>query len=90
MTGLEGRFQVTLDVSMNGAAAAGENHPDYMTNWDEALAMTTELEAAIFNSINQELHKLGLQLIRRKNSVEILVVDHVENSPELTGRLRRR
>lgn len=78
MTGLEGRFQVKLDISMTGAAAAGENHPDYMTNPAEAQAMTMELDAAIFKSINLELQKLGLQLIRRKGPVETLVVDHVE------------
>jgi uncharacterized protein (TIGR03435 family) len=78
MTGLEGRFQVKLDISMIGAATAGENHPDAMTNRAEAQAMTMELEAAIFKSINLELQKLGLQLIRRKSSVETLAVDHVE------------
>ena len=78
MTGLEGRFQVKLDISMTGAAAAGKDHPDYMTNPAEAQAMTMEQEAAILKSINLELQKLGLQLIRRKGPVETLVVDHVE------------
>jgi uncharacterized protein (TIGR03435 family) len=71
MTGLEGRYQAKLDVSMADVIAeimAGAREP-------------ATLQSAWLNMMQDGLKKLGLQLERRKASVDVIVVDHLEKTP---------
>jgi uncharacterized protein (TIGR03435 family) len=71
MTGLKGRYQVNLDVSMADVVAAivaGPRDPAFV-------------HSAWLNMVQDGLKKLGLQLEPRKAPVEIIVVDHLEKTP---------
>lgn len=80
MTGLEGRYQVTLEVAQNdvlprvmqAAAAAG---PAALQN------VQADLEDAFLDAYNEGLRKLGLRLDRRKAAVATIVVDRAERVP---------
>ena len=80
-TGLKGRYQLVLEVSMKdllGARPPGPNaggDPAAMEN------ARMDMEEAVLKGFNDGLRKLGLQLERRKGPVETLVVDHVEKTP---------
>ena len=68
MTGLEGEYQMTLDLPLPGVSAvapepAGELAPDPL--------------GVVFSTIE----RLGLKLEHRKAPIAVLVVDHVERVP---------
>ena len=71
-TGLEGRYQMVLEVDLTSArpanAAAGSDP-------------VADLEANALKSFNDGLQKLGLHLERGKGLIETIVVDHVEKTP---------
>jgi uncharacterized protein (TIGR03435 family) len=81
MTGLPGRYQVTLEISLQDAfAAAGA----ISAAGGDATAMENarlDMQNALLKALNDGLQKLGLHLERRKGPVETLVVDHVEKTP---------
>lgn len=71
MTGLKGRYQVNLDVSITdllAEIAAGRRDPAFM-------------QSAWLNAAQDGLKKLGLELQPRKAPVEVIVVDHLEKNP---------
>jgi uncharacterized protein (TIGR03435 family) len=71
MTGLKGRYEVTLEVSMAEVAAAmAEPTPDSATAQD-----------ALFDAVQNALKKLGLQLERRAVPVLTIFVDQMERTP---------
>jgi uncharacterized protein (TIGR03435 family) len=71
MTGLKGRYQVNLDVSMTDLFAAIAAGPR------DAATM----QGAWLNMVQDGLKKLGLQLEPRKAPVETIVVDRLEKTP---------
>jgi uncharacterized protein (TIGR03435 family) len=72
MTGLKGRYQVDLAVSMADLIAllSGPGPKDASTVRDAQLSM-----------VQEGLKKLGLQLEARKAPVETIVIDHLEKTP---------
>jgi uncharacterized protein (TIGR03435 family) len=78
MTGLKGRFQMVLEVSLRDARP-GRISVD--GNPTAVEGPGTEMEEAILKGFNDGLRKLGLKLERRKGTVEAVVVDHVEKTP---------
>jgi uncharacterized protein (TIGR03435 family) len=70
-TGLAGRYQVSLDVSMSDLLAAIADGPRDLAT----------LQRAWLNMVQDGLRKLGLQLEPRKAPVEIIVIDHLEKTP---------
>jgi uncharacterized protein (TIGR03435 family) len=77
-TGLHGRYQVELQVSLKDAlgprpGAAGDR------NAMESVRM--EREQSFVRAFNDGLRKLGLQLVRRREPLDTVVVDHVEKMP---------
>lgn len=79
MTGLQGRYQITLevagDVSSRVMEAAAKGGPEALRN------VLADLDEAFFNAYNVGLRKLGLQLDRRKGMVQTITVDQVERMP---------
>jgi uncharacterized protein (TIGR03435 family) len=80
MTGLKGRYQMVVEVSLNDAlglrpATASPGDPAAMEN------ARMDRDEVVLRSFNDGLRKLGLQLERHKGPVETLVVDHVEKTP---------
>ncbi len=78
MTGLKGRYRLVLDVSMNGLpkpakTSVGDLSP--MESW------RADRDEEVLKRFNEGLRRLGLQLERRKGSVESLVVDHLDKKP---------
>jgi uncharacterized protein (TIGR03435 family) len=71
MTGLTGRYQVDLDVSMAEFVAVIKSVPH-----DQA-----DLAEALLKAGQEGLKKFGLQLERRKGLLETIVVDHIEKTP---------
>jgi len=81
MTGLKGRYQVVLEVSLNdviGARPATPGAGGDPTTIDNARMDRDEV---VLRAFNDGLRKLGLQLEHRQGPVETLVVDHVEKTP---------
>jgi uncharacterized protein (TIGR03435 family) len=78
MTGLEGDFQVTLDIAVseaiNAARRAGAAMPEDAPPSGEA---SEPGGATIFQSVQ----KLGLKLDPRKVNITMLIVDHLEKAP---------
>jgi uncharacterized protein (TIGR03435 family) len=72
ITGLKGRYQADLAVSMADliASLTGPGPKDAATVQDAQLSM-----------VQEGLRKLGLQLESRKVPVETIVVDHLEKTP---------
>jgi uncharacterized protein (TIGR03435 family) len=71
MTGLSGRYQLTLEVSgreLRGAGQAGDDRK-------------TEIEAAVLTAFNSGLQNLGLTLERRKGQVETVIVESAKKTP---------
>ena len=64
-TGLPGRYRLTLEVSAT----------------DLKGSTADDMEDRMLAGFNEGLRKLGLQLERRKGTVETLVVDHVDKTP---------
>jgi len=71
MTGLTGRYQVNLDISMANLIDAIRDGPR------DAAA----LQDAQLRIVQDGLRKLGLQLEPRKAPVETVVIDHLEKTP---------
>lgn len=71
MTGLSGRFQVTLDVSMEDLIAELRTHPG-----DVEAAHRAELEV-----VRGALKKLGLEIESRKMQAPAIAIDHLETTP---------
>jgi uncharacterized protein (TIGR03435 family) len=65
LTGLEGRYDVELELSMADSLARAPE----------------EFQDALFKAGQDALKKLGLQLERRKGPIEIVVIDHLEKTP---------
>lgn len=80
MTGLEGRYAVTLDFSLNDAFASAAAIP---AGADPSTARDprADMQNAILKGINDGLLRLGLRLERRKGAVKTIVVDYVERIP---------
>lgn len=70
MTGLKGRYQVDLAISMADFVAV------LTGSHDESAA-----QDAVVNAVQNGLKKYGLQLQPRKTPVEFFVVDHIEKTP---------
>jgi uncharacterized protein (TIGR03435 family) len=81
MTGLKGRYQMVVEVSLNDALEA---RPALTNAGGDPIARENawmDRDAAVLRGFNDGLRKLGLQLEHRKGPVETLVVDHVEKTP---------
>jgi len=81
MTGLKGRYQLVLEVSLNDLAGM---RPAMTSASDDPIARENalmDMEEVVLRRFNDGLRKLGLQLERRKEPVETIVVDHVEKTP---------
>lgn len=81
MTGLKGRYQLVLEVSLNDLSRA---RPAMTSAGGDPTPMENarmDLEEAVLKGFNDGLRKLGLQLERRKGPLETLVVDHLEKTP---------
>jgi uncharacterized protein (TIGR03435 family) len=80
MTGLKGRYQMSLEVSLKDLFGA----PPSLPNADPHAATENahlDLDEMVLQSFNDGLRKLGLRVERRKEPIETLIVDHVEKSP---------
>jgi uncharacterized protein (TIGR03435 family) len=78
MTGLKGRYQLVLDVSLNSLPKPAK------TSIGDPAAMERELadrDDEVLKRFNDGLRKSGLQLERRRGPVQALVVDHWEKLP---------
>jgi uncharacterized protein (TIGR03435 family) len=94
MTGLKGRYQVVLEISLNDAFAAAAALMEQRGGRPAAGGVSgipadpiatedaqMDMQKAILKGLNSGLLKLGLQLERRRGPVETLVVDRVEKTP---------
>jgi uncharacterized protein (TIGR03435 family) len=72
MTGLKGRYQVNLDISMADLMA-------FLTS--PGVKDAAAVQEAQVNMLQEALKKLGLQLESRKAPVETIVIDHLEKTP---------
>ena len=70
MTGLDGKYDIKLEWSLDDAKAGGGDGGDGKS--------APDLRPSIFTALQETL---GLKLETRKIPVEILVVDHVERTP---------
>jgi uncharacterized protein (TIGR03435 family) len=70
MTGIKGRYQAKLDVSM----------ADLIAEIEAGAREPATLQSAWLNIMQDGLKKLGLQLERRKAPVDVIVVDHLEKT----------
>lgn len=71
MTGLKGRYQVNLDVSMADLYAAISEGPR-----EQATVQNAQLKV-----VQDGLKKLGLQLESRKAPIGTVIIDHLEKTP---------
>jgi uncharacterized protein (TIGR03435 family) len=76
MTGLKGRYQVNLDISIGSR----EDYIAALLEGDRELATAT-LHRAELNAVQDGLKKLGLQLEPRKGPVSTVIIDHLEKTP---------
>jgi len=81
MTGLKGRYQLVLEVSLNDLSRARPAIPGASGDPTAMENARTDMEATVLKGFNDGLRKLGLHLKRRKGPLETLVVDHVEKTP---------
>ena len=81
MTGLTGKYQITLDISMqeimNAARAAGANVPPAAVDPNKPAEGASDPGSSIFTS----LQALGLKLEARKTPMAMIVVDSIEKMP---------
>jgi len=80
MTGLEGRYGVTLDFSLSDAFASAASIP-VGADPGSSRDPRSDMQNAILKGINDGLLKLGLRLEHRKGPVKTIVVDHAEKIP---------
>jgi uncharacterized protein (TIGR03435 family) len=78
MTGLKGRYQVNLDISMN--LDIGADLFAAISRGERELATATSQRAEL-NAVQDGLKKLGLQLEPRKGPVSTVIIDHLEKTP---------
>jgi uncharacterized protein (TIGR03435 family) len=71
MTGLEGEYQMTLDLPMPGSSTAASL---------PGVELPPELEP-VSVSLFSTVERLGLKLVQRKTPIEVLVVDNVNRVP---------
>jgi uncharacterized protein (TIGR03435 family) len=81
MTGLKGRYQVVLEVSLNDVVGARPAMPSAGGDPTAIENARMERDETVLRAFNDGLRKLGLQLESRKGPVETLIVDHVEKTP---------
>lgn len=69
-TGLKGRYEIKIDVSayMQGATGGGEGRSEGQI----------DVMSVLFTALQQQL---GVKLDSKKESVDILVIDHAEKAP---------
>jgi uncharacterized protein (TIGR03435 family) len=81
MTGLKGRYQLVLEVSLRDLPGARRSIAG--TGGEPAAADNpmTDMDEAVLRGFNQGLLKLGLRLASRKGPLEVLIVDQVEKIP---------
>jgi uncharacterized protein (TIGR03435 family) len=82
MTGLKGRYQMILEVSLSdvvGLLGLAFATPAADPTARENAQM--DRDEAVLKAFNAGLRKLGLQLEHRKGPVETLFVDHLEKTP---------
>ena len=81
MTGLTGKYEATLDISMqdlmNAARAAGAAVPAAAADPSHPADAASDPSGSIFTS----MQSLGLKLEARKSPMSFVVVDHVEKMP---------
>ena len=81
MTGMTGKYQATMDISMqdllNAARAAGAAVPAAAADPSKPADAASDPGGSIFTSIQA----LGLKLEARKSPMTFIVVDHVEKMP---------
>ena len=70
-TGIEGRYDITLDFEPDGPARTGDK--------DNPIAGVDTRRPSLFTAIQDQL---GLKLESRKTPVEVLVVDHIGRPSE--------
>jgi uncharacterized protein (TIGR03435 family) len=75
-TGLTGRYDIKLHGTLGGAPAGDPSDPS--SGGDPPAAAVTNREPSIIEAVEEQL---GLQLVRKKGLVDILVIDHVEKTP---------
>jgi uncharacterized protein (TIGR03435 family) len=81
MTGLTGRYQLILEVSLSDLPGARRSIAGTAGEPPTANNPMADMEETVLRGFNQGLLKIGLRLELRKGPLEILVVDHVEKSP---------
>lgn len=84
MTGLKGRYELVLEVSLNdsiGSPAARIGAARDPASAAGADDKRMEMEESVLREFNVGLRKLGLQLERRRGMVETLIVDRVDSMP---------
>ncbi len=81
MTGLTGKYQITLDISMqeimNAARAAGANVPPAAVDPNKPAEGASDPGSSVFTSFQA----LGLKLEARKTPMTMIVVDSIEKMP---------
>jgi len=70
-TGVQGRYRITLDMSMVALEQLRS----------EGRHDQADIQGALLKAARDGLKKLGLELERRKAPVEVLVIDHLEKTP---------
>ena len=84
MTGLSGRYDITLDFAIDPSimqakmAAMGGGPPPPGTASPEGSAQDPSGAATIFSALTEQL---GLRLEARKGPVDLLVIDSVQKTP---------
>jgi uncharacterized protein (TIGR03435 family) len=81
VTGLAGRYQFDLTVDLN-AAQSELASPEIRADRTAMETAMMNMEDATVRAINIALAKFGLRIVRRKASVETLVVDRIEKPSE--------
>jgi uncharacterized protein (TIGR03435 family) len=81
MTGLKGRYQLALEVSLRDLLGARRTVSNTGVAPPSADSPMADMEETVLRGFNEGLLKLGLRLEHRKGPLEILVVDHVEKTP---------
>lgn len=81
MTGLTGRYQLVLEVSLRDLPSARRSISGTGGGPAAADNPMADMEETVLKGFNQGLLKLGLRLELRNGPLEILVVDHVEKTP---------
>jgi uncharacterized protein (TIGR03435 family) len=79
MTGIDGRYNLTLEVSLKDLPAA-RRHAG-LASEPAGPGNVGDMEEIVLSAFNNGLLKLGLRLEHRKGPLETVVVDRVEKTP---------